>query len=509
MMCLALALAAGIVTCRIDQPSGLAPVSGALLDGSVQPNKLNLKYVCGNRYRVRNHNPVAAVVGWRVIGTTDSAHVTVPAKGAGPPNGYGEAMFTTNVAGETGLYFEGQLLETEPNKGNACPSGNVVPATAPNTLPQGLEAESNLALTSPGAQVQFVKDHVMVFFRPTATQAQRQQAADAVSGVVVGGFHLPAGGEGAYLIKLPTDVDHQLVREAVALLSTLPHVRLASLYYVNLAGEPTYRRPEDLGAWGPNAWRITPRAAFPLNANRQTWAVEAINAPLAWGCSVGDSTVRVAVIDHGFHTAGWAGDAGNVVEADLDNLSADNFDHGSRMASILGASGNNRSGMTGVLWRASLDLRDVTLRDSVSRAPILSAAGNRRSSNSPEFLTKMQRAALSGARIFSMSLGADQTPMIQRDSAGLADAAALIAQVRMATIELPGRQADPLLVVSSGNVPNGDPFGSLWPNLKDSLESRVLVVTAVNASGLLRSAPANNRLIDLVSKSASYRTDSL
>lgn len=90
----------------------------------------------------------------------------------------------------------------------------------------------------------------------------------------------------------------------------------------------------------------------------QQWALPAIGAPRAWASSTGSRAVQVAVID-----------SGSARVPDLDpNLAAgvrcspncsaeggpDVTGHGTSVASILGAAGNNKLDMSGVAWNVSL-----------------------------------------------------------------------------------------------------------------------------------------------------------
>jgi subtilisin family serine protease len=94
-----------------------------------------------------------------------------------------------------------------------------------------------------------------------------------------------------------------------------------------------------------------------------------ISAPRAWAIQTGSSNVTVAVIDTGVDT-GHPDLVGNLDLADARNFTDNtsvvynpsqscgngevNDDHGTHVAGILGAVGNNRSGVTGVAWRVRI-----------------------------------------------------------------------------------------------------------------------------------------------------------
>lgn len=106
-----------------------------------------------------------------------------------------------------------------------------VPAVAPDTLPAGLSDYKNVAYDSSGG-LPYVRHHLLVYFHDRATQAQRQSAIAALTGVVVGGAR-NATGDGCYLVRVPADSSAATVDAAVRLLTARPEVRLASRYHVS------------------------------------------------------------------------------------------------------------------------------------------------------------------------------------------------------------------------------------------------------------------------------------
>ena len=85
------------------------PVSTALI---------NLSYVCGNKFKVRNLNTVAVPLTWNVVNGSETGAVTVPAK---LPSGEPGSVFITTIEKRTlRLYYNGQLIATVAN-GNKPP----------------------------------------------------------------------------------------------------------------------------------------------------------------------------------------------------------------------------------------------------------------------------------------------------------------------------------------------------------------------------------------------------
>ncbi|MEW5693355.1 MAG: S8 family serine peptidase [Candidatus Hydrogenedentota bacterium] len=101
-----------------------------------------------------------------------------------------------------------------------------------------------------------------------------------------------------------------------------------------------------------------------------------IKAQNAWDITTGDTTVRIAVLDCGIDTS--ANDyvsyvsgfdfvdsdnsstisAGNGTDDDDDGFIDENLHHGTAIASIIGAKGNNSTGLCGIIWNAQIfDIR--------------------------------------------------------------------------------------------------------------------------------------------------------
>jgi hypothetical protein len=102
-----------------------------------------------------------------------------------------------------------------------------VPVTAPDTVPAWVYAPGNLA-SDTGASYDYYADVIIVAFKSTATQADRQAAIDAVNGVVVGGQPMPPG-EGLYYVRLEAGRRLEPLVNAVIKLWPLPQVATASL----------------------------------------------------------------------------------------------------------------------------------------------------------------------------------------------------------------------------------------------------------------------------------------
>lgn len=102
------------------------------------------------------------------------------------------------------------------------------------------------------------------------------------------------------------------------------------------------------------------------NPGGNNWNLEYIKAPSAWSMQTGSSSVVVGVIDGDFDRN--HGDlAGNVLSWSGPRT-PDFNGHGTHVAGIAGAVGNNNRGVTGVAWDVSLRLYEVGDRATLVRA---------------------------------------------------------------------------------------------------------------------------------------------
>jgi hypothetical protein len=130
---------------------------------------------------------------------------------------------------------------------------------------------------------------------------------------------------------------------------------------------PKYIMPDDIFDSSP-PHRLTPND--PLT--NQQWAINHIKLPEAWAITTGSSTVNVGIIDSGIRSShedlrnrinralsrDFAVPGNNhSTNPNLNNV-VDPSGHGTRVAGVIGAQGNNGIGISGVAW----DIRLVSLR---------------------------------------------------------------------------------------------------------------------------------------------------
>lgn len=234
-----------------------------------------------------------------------------------------------------------------------------VPAIAPDSIPVTLLATLP-NLTRPNGQT-LKAQLVVVLFHREATVVDRARAIAGIGGFVVGGRRTIQG-DGWYIVRVPTATTVDGVLAVLVALRSDPSVEVAGDYSTSVPSDESWLKPHDGPLWQRTSWTVVPMLASGINQ-----AMERVGAPLAWGCENGSSAVRLGTVDVGL---GRPADlAPNIIDV------VDPFvltDHGTMMASIVAAKGNNSRAMSGIMWNASLLLRNklVDVRDSTSIAAV-------------------------------------------------------------------------------------------------------------------------------------------
>lgn len=232
-----------------------------------------------------------------------------------------------------------------------------VPAVAPDSIPASLINALPTLTLSDGSQLK--AELLAVLFYETASQSARQAAIASIGGVVVGGRR-SFGTDGWYFVRVPTATTLPAIGAVTATLRNNPHVEFATEYTISVPDGSSWAKPQDGPGWNRSDWQVDALGAVGASS-----ALGRLRAPLAWGCSTGSATVGVAVVDGGFHPVDDL--VPNISGPILDPIPF--RDHGTRVASIIGAEGNNGAFMTGVMWNAALHLRSSQYDTLAAAAP--------------------------------------------------------------------------------------------------------------------------------------------
>ena len=221
----------------------------------------------------------------------------------------------------------------------------------PDSIPTALFQSLGSVTGSPPANNPYRKDIVIIAFNRRTPLALRQAAIDSIGGRVVGGRLDTDKTDGFYYVQISGGTNAALV-SAVLILQRLPQVSFAGRWELFVLPIEAFRRPTDGLGW--TNWQIGP---LNVNSTRDNWALEYVNAPMAWGCSVGSKRTTVAVVDRGPRPIANVAANFDAVHSNVFTDSA-TYDHGTRVASIVASVGNDSAEMTGMAWNANLILRD-------------------------------------------------------------------------------------------------------------------------------------------------------
>lgn len=364
--------------------------------------------------------------------------------------------------------------------GTALRASKPVPATAPDEIPADLYNNPDQILkNSPYFSLsdKVLKNVVSVRFQDGASMAMRQEAVDAVGGEVIGGQPFP-GMEGYYLIRVEDDGTGKQLSEAIDRLNATPGVAAAEPEYLFNPGERAlWLKPKDDTGWSTD-WQIDP-----TKADGKNWALEAISAPLAWGCSTGDPATRVAILDAGFlsHPDLKPNIAYSV---DLDRYAGmyRKNDHGTRVGSIIAAKGNNGQGISGVMWDAGLLLMEDSEKGISNFGDVVRNLRARFFGPAPDIKVQrmmMQQALARGASVVNISSGAigiskmTDLPLQKRIDDIMLDVNAMKYILQKSSNKA-------LVVVASGNEAGVDAAWTGYPILAAELPEQVIAVGAVS-----------------------------
>ena len=346
----------------------------------------------------------------------------------------------------------------------------------PDSVPHALFDSLGVISGAPLSNGPYRKDIVVVEFRRGTSLGPRQAAIDSVGGEVVGGKLDADGRDGAYYILIRGGTTATLLN-AVRILQRQPDVAVAYWWDTAVRSQQLYRRPTDGEGW--RSWEIDPVSP---NASRINWALEYVRAPMAWGCSIGGSTTKVAVVDEFVHlTSNIARNvdtSASVLLNDFDPATIygenDESDHGARVASILAARGDDTLGMTGMAWRADLILRD--------RFSLVEQPGKRLDAlfddQNKILEDHIVAAGEAGASIINLSLGLrwpQSRPYDPENPEHVAEVATAKGVLVRAIDRLAAKSSLPLFVIAAGN--DSLPAGlSGYAKAKEDYPARVLVV---------------------------------
>jgi Subtilase family len=323
--------------------------------------------------------------------------------------------------------------------GRAIPLMSMQP---PDTFPKWIYSDSAYRKGRPASNL------LVMVFKPRTSAANRQAVIDSLHAVVVGGSRLASRqGDGFYYVSVPNAPTEVAVRRLAATVRGFSQIEAVGPV---IALKRAYLRPRDSTTW--RSWSLT-RNGY---GSEQNWYLESVMAPMAWGCSVGDTTAHVGIADYEFDsTEIW--DHVLYGSSTLGLYSTDTaLHHGTVVANVLAAKGNDRHGMTGLMWNAGLMLSDVG-----DTAPATSVVAQ-----------KVDSLAMAGARFVNISFNNDDGDSATAQSDFYSNFAPGLRMIPVAQ--------RPLLIIAAGEeeVPVST---TIMAFAKDSFEA--IIVGGSNESG--------------------------
>ncbi len=347
------------------------------------------------------------------------------------------------------------------------------PATAPDYVPQGLFDSLGTLASPDGHGAPWVRSIVSIGFELGASQAERQSAIDSIGGTVVGGFRI--GDDGGYYVRIPGTTITE-TQATLATLRSLPQVEFASPFMLDTVSQAAYLKPIDGQGW--RDWRLNPEST---TVERYNWPLEAISAPLAWGCSNGNTADEIAVVDQGIIRTSMLNNNLDFAWRLVGSLPSGLYeDHGTDVAELLGAVGNDTAGATGVLWKAKLSLWDMYVSEQDSSVTIENSFGHQ----SEMIAHYVYSAGLRGAKIInlSMALKWQSVKPVEGNAFDVERREIAHNLLVRALGQLATHGKHPLVVIAAGN----DSVDAKWGGYalaKAQYPDQVLVVGATKADG--------------------------
>ncbi|HET7023728.1 MAG TPA: S8 family serine peptidase [Gemmatimonadales bacterium] len=332
---------------------------------------------------------------------------------------------------------------------------------------------SNLSHGDTIIEGSFPRNVVVVHFKASASVELRRAAIQSVGGILFGGLRIGDNGDGPYLIQVPADGSNRALLDIINRLNAMPQVDVAWVDVQNFGPISTY--PNDGSGWDRSSWTPISRLA-----TGDRWGLEAVSAPLAWGCTTGDSTLQIGIVDNGFSTAPDL--AANIDPSSQGSLVPPSADsHGSEVMSILGAVGNNGIGMTGMMWRNHMKLYRLSteatsavpsLTDLIARGILSAARDHVPVINISEGINWLTTAGLGRRPGESGSSPAKDSSFAELEFRALKNDLSLTAAPL------------PLMVVGAGND-SVDAWWAVVPRIKELYPDRTIVVAASDSVGRL------------------------
>ena len=213
------------------------------------------------------------------------------------------------------------------------PVSVVVQTPSSATIPNGVSLPSSDRFTTDQTGVNYARNEIIVFVTPAARQDQVMSLAERFGASFLG----HDAGLNFYQLLLPFEtLDTALT--IVSQLEAEPIVRFAVPHLFERASASTI--PSD-PSWGFGV------------STAESWGQSLVSLPDAWSLSTGGTQIKIGIVDVGFDPK-HEDFVLNGPQSDLQSNFDQFRDHGTSVASLAAAVGNNARGIAGAMWASDL-----------------------------------------------------------------------------------------------------------------------------------------------------------
>ncbi len=202
------------------------------------------------------------------------------------------------------------------------------------------EVEIENIETDQETDISYVNNIVIILFKDSASQEDRDEVVSAINGKVVGRFDTI----NQYQVQVKTSTLNELI-DMCDTVNEYDCVLTATYDIATQVSTDAMITPND--KWNNDNWNER-------NPSGNNWWLEVIQAPSAWSYNDKLGNIKIGIVDNGFDT-GHEDLKNKLSFAAQYNKDVNNKeDHGSHVAGIIGATANNNKGITGIVWNSEL-----------------------------------------------------------------------------------------------------------------------------------------------------------
>ena len=202
------------------------------------------------------------------------------------------------------------------------------------------EVEIENIETDQETDISYVNNIVIILFKNSATQEDKDEVVPAINGEVVGHFDTI----NQYQVQVKTSTLNELI-DMCDTVNEFDCVLTATYDIATQVSTDAIITPND--KWNNDNWNEA-------NPSGNNWWLEVIQAPSAWSYNDKLGNIKIGIVDNGFDTGHE--DLKNELSfaAEYNKDINNKEDHGSHVAGIIGATANNNKGITGIVWNSEL-----------------------------------------------------------------------------------------------------------------------------------------------------------